>query len=137
MSRATGSGVIAILIGAFVLAGCSSSPSNQSANTTTTSGAPATTSTTAAAAAASCTQSAILAAAKSSTSTGPVSSVSNYGCSGSWAYANVTVGSGSASFDAVIVLHAQGSGWVVADRATACSGHMVPSAIYTQGCASS
>jgi hypothetical protein len=86
---------------------------------------------------ASCTQSAILAAAKSSASTGPVNSVYNFGCSGTWAYANVNVGSGSASYDAVIVLQAQGSGWAVGDRGNACSSHLVPSAIYTQACSSS
>ncbi len=88
-------------------------------------------------AASSAAQSAILAAAKSSTSTGPVNSVSNFGCSGAWAYANVNVGNGSASYDAVIVLQAQASGWVVADRGNACSNHLVPSTIYTQACSSS
>jgi hypothetical protein len=142
MTRASG-GVIAVLLGAAVLAGCSSSPSNQSANTTTSStAAPTTRPTTAAttatsASAAACTQSAILAAAKSSTSTGPVNSVYSYGCSGGWAYANVNVGSGSASYAAVIVLQAHGSTWVVADRANACSKHLVPSSIYTQACSSS
>ncbi len=138
MTRATAGGVIAVLIGAAVLAGCSSSPRNQSAGSTTTSTvAPTTTPTTASASSAACTQSAILAASKSSTSTGPVNSVSNFGCSGAWAHANVNVGSGSASYDAVIVLRAQASGWVVADRGNACSNHLVPSAIYTQACSSS
>ena len=57
---------------------------------------------------ASCTKAAISAAAMSATSVGPVSSVSGYGCSGSWAYANVVVGTTN-SFDAVIVLQASGS----------------------------
>jgi hypothetical protein len=150
MTRATG-GVIAVLLGAGVLAGCSSSsPSNQSATTTSSTAAPTTTTTTAetttttgaattttSASAAACTQSAILAAAKSSTSTGPVNSVYSYGCSGGWAYANVNVGSGSASYAAVIVLQDHGSTWVVADRGDACSKHLVPSSIYTQACSSS
>ncbi|HMK62502.1 MAG TPA: hypothetical protein VEG62_01705 [Acidimicrobiales bacterium] len=39
-------------------------------------------------------------------------SMVNVGCAGSRAYANVTVGTGSAAYDAVIVLQAQGSAWV-------------------------
>ncbi len=151
MRKASVGGSIAML-GAALLAGCSSGPSSGSDNTTTTSSvAPTTrpstaatttttagaTTTTAPAGTAACTQSAILAAAKSSTSAGPVSSVTNYGCSGAWAYANVNIGSGAASYDAVIVLQAQGSGWVVADRGNACSNHLVPSTIYTQACSSS
>jgi hypothetical protein len=73
----------------------------------------------------------------SSTSAGPVSAVSGFGCSGSWAYADVTVGSGENNFDAVIVLQAQGSGWTVADRGNACNNHLVPAAIYTQACTTS
>ena len=64
-------------------------------------------------------------------------SVDNYGCSGTWAYANVSVGSGSGAFDAVIVLQAQGSTWSVADRGNACYNHLVPSNIYTQACTTS
>lgn len=70
-------------------------------------------------------------------SVGSVSAVNGFGCSGSWAYADVTVGSGNAAFDAVIVLQAQGSGWAVADRGDACNNHLVPSAIYTQACTTS
>ena len=84
-----------------------------------------------------CTKSLITAAAESSSSVGSVSAVNGFGCSGSWAYADVTVGSGAASFDAVIVLQAQGSSWSVADRANACNNHLVPSAIYTQACTTS
>ena len=79
----------------------------------------------------------ITAAAESSSSVGSVSAVNGFGCSGSWAYADVTVGSGAASFDAVIVLEAQGSSWSVADRGNACNNHLVPSAIYTQACTTS
>ena len=61
-----------------------------------------------------------------------MASVVNFGCSGSWAYANVTEGTGSAAIDAVIVLQSQGSGWVVADRANACNNHLVPSDLYTK-----
>jgi len=84
-----------------------------------------------------CTKSLITAAAKNSGSVGSVSAVNGFGCSGSWAYADVTVGSGAASFDAVIVLQARGSSWSVADRGNACNNHLVPSAIYTQACTTS
>jgi hypothetical protein len=73
----------------------------------------------------------------SSSSAGPVQSVNGFGCSGSWAYADVTVGTGSNTFDAVIVLQAQGSSWSVADRGNACNNHLVPSDIYTQACTTS
>ena len=66
-----------------------------------------------------------------------MNSVAGFGCSGPWAYANVTVGSGSGAYDAVIVLHEQGSSWAVADRGNACSNHLVPTAIYTQACTTS
>ncbi|HEX4127685.1 MAG TPA: hypothetical protein VHX67_08935, partial [Acidimicrobiales bacterium] len=92
---------------------------------------------TASAAAAACTKDRISAAAMSATSVGPVSAVSGFGCSGSWAYADVTVGSGTNAFDAVIVLQAQGSDWSVADRGNACQNHLVPDAIYTQACTTS
>ena len=71
------------------------------------------------------------------TSLGPVNAVVGFGCSGTWAYANVTVGSGSGAYDAVIVLQSQGSSWSVADRANACSNHLVPNDIYTQACTTS
>jgi hypothetical protein len=73
----------------------------------------------------------------SDSSLGPVKSVVNFACSGSWAYANITVGTGNSSIDAVIVLQQSGSSWAVADRATACSNHLVPSSIYTQACTTS
>jgi hypothetical protein len=72
-----------------------------------------------------------------SSTVGAVTAVNDFGCSGSWAYADVTVGSGSTSFDAVIVLQAHGSSWSVADRGSACNDHLVPSAIYTQACTTS
>jgi hypothetical protein len=69
-------------------------------------------------------------------SVGDVTAVSGFACSGSWAYANVTVGTAN-GFDAVIVLQASGSSWAVADRATACNNHLVPAAIYTPACTTS
>jgi hypothetical protein len=116
------------LLVAVVMSACSNSGSPAPASTTTTSSSSS---------AVACTKSLITAAAESSSSVGSVSAVNGFGCSGSWAYADVTVGSGAASFDAVIVLQAQGSSWSVADRANACNNHLVPSAIYTQACTTS
>jgi hypothetical protein len=121
------------LLAALVMSACSNSGSPAPASTTTTT----TTTTSTSASSAACTKSLITAAAESSSSVGSVSAVNGFGCSGSWAYADVTVGSGAASFDAVIVLQAQGSSWSVADRANACNNHLVPSAIYTQACTTS
>jgi hypothetical protein len=125
------------LLAALALGACSNNSSPPTTSTTTTSTTTASTTTTSSSAAVACTKSLITAAAESSTSIGSVSAVNGFGCSGSWAYADVTVGSGSASFDAVIVLQAQGSSWSVADRANACNNHLVPSAIYTQACTTS
>jgi hypothetical protein len=131
--------LLSATLGAIALASCSNSPSASppptSAPTSSTT-APPTSSSTTTIASASCTKAAISAAAMSATSVGPVSSVSGYGCSGSWAYANVVVGTTN-SFDAVIVLQASGSDWTVVDRGNACSNHLVPSAIYTPACTTS
>jgi hypothetical protein len=118
------------LLAALVMSACSNSGSPAPASTTTTT-------TRSSSSAVACAKSLITAAAESSSSVGSVSAVNGFGCSGSWAYADVTVGSGAASFDAVIVLQAQGSSWSVADRANACNNHLVPSAIYTQACTTS
>jgi hypothetical protein len=118
------------LLAALVMSACSNSGSPAPASTTTTT-------TRSSSSAVACAKSLITAAAESSSSVGSVSAVNGFGCSGSWAYADVTVGSGAASFDAVIVLQAQGSSWSVADRANACNYHLVPSAIYTQACTTS
>ena len=118
------------LLAALVLSACSNNGSPSPATTTTTT-------TSSSSSALACTKSLITAAAESSSSVGSVSAVNGFGCSGSWAYADVTVGSGAASFDAVIVLQAQGSSWSVADRANACNNHLVPSPIYTQACTTS
>jgi hypothetical protein len=116
------------LLAALALSACSNNGSPAPASTTTTSSSSS---------AAACTKSLITAAAESSSSVGSVSAVNGFGCSGSWAYADVTLGSGDGSVDAVIVLKAQGSTWSVADRANACNNHLVPSAIYTQACTTS
>jgi hypothetical protein len=116
--------LVTAALGAMALAGCSNSPSSSTGSTTS----PTT--------AAACTRSAITAGAMSSKSAGPVSAVNGYGCSGSWAYADVVVGTTN-SYEAVLVLEAVGSDWTVADRATACANHLVPSAIYTKACTTS
>jgi len=133
--RATVGGLVAGLLFAAVLLGACSN--NGSSPTTSPTAATTTSTTSPSSATAACTKSLISAAAMSSSTVGPVDAVTGFGCAGSWAYANVTVGSGSGSFDAVIVLQAQGSSWSVADRANACQNHLVPSAIYTQACTTS
>ncbi len=136
-ARATVSGFVASgLLAALVLGACSNN-SVPPPTSTSTSTSTSTTTTSSSSSAAACSKSLITAAAKSSTTVGSVSAVNGFGCSGSWAYADVTVGSGAASFDAVIVLEAQGSTWSVADRGNACNNHLVPSAIYTQACTTS
>jgi hypothetical protein len=128
--------LLGLFAGAALLAACSSSPGNASAGSTTST-AHGTTPTTSSAAGVACTHGTIATAATSDTSLGPVNAVVGFGCSGTWAYANVTVGSGSGAYDAVIVLQARGSSWSVADRASACSRHLVPSDIYRQACTTS
>jgi hypothetical protein len=137
------------VLAAIVLGGCSSTPSASPTTTTTGDATPSSTASTTSAvsptsssttegADAPCTQGAISAAATKATSIGPVLGVSGFACSGSWAYANVTVGTSiSNSYDAVIVLQVSGGNWVVADRATTCSNHLVPTAIYTPACTTS
>ncbi|HEX4433188.1 MAG TPA: hypothetical protein VH012_00065 [Acidimicrobiales bacterium] len=123
-------------LAALLLAACSSNGSSPATSSTVTSATSTTTSSSSASTVA-CTKSLISAAAMSSSSVGSVSAVNGFGCSGSWAYADVSVGSGEESFDAVIVLQAQGSSWAVADRGNACNNHLVPSAIYTRACTTS
>ena len=129
--------LLGLFVGGGVLAGCSSSPSTPSASSTTSTTAAGTTSTASSAAGVPCTHRSIAAAATSDTGLGPVNAVDGFGCSGTWAYADVTVGSGSGVYDAVIVLQAQGPSWSVADRASACAQHLVPSDIYRQACTTS
>jgi hypothetical protein len=120
-----GGGVLAALL----LGACSNSSSPATSSTTTSSSSSSSP--------AACTKSLITDAAQSSSSVGSVSAVNGFGCSGSWAYADVSVGSGEESFDAVIVLKAEGPSWSVADRGNACNNHLVPTAIYTQACTTS
>ena len=128
--------VMSALLAATLLGACSNDGSSSPTSSTVTSASTTSTSSSSSSTAA-CTKSAITAGAKSSSSTGPVNAVNGFGCSGQWAYADVSVGTGSNSFDAVIVLQAQGSSWSVADRGNACNNHLVPSAIYTQACTTS
>jgi hypothetical protein len=129
-ARATVPGFVASgLLAALALGACSNNSAPPPASTTTTSSSSSSS--------AACSKSLITTAAKSSATVGSVNAVNGFGCSGSWAYADVTVGSGAASFDAVIVLRAQGSTWSVADRGNACNNHLVPSALYTRACTTS
>jgi hypothetical protein len=119
------------LLATLVLSACSnnSSPPPASTSATTTTPSPS--------AAAACSKNLITAAAESPSSVGSVSAVNGFGCSGSWAFADVTLGSGAGSVDAVIVLEAEGSTWKVADRGNACNNHLVPAAIYSRACTTS
>ena len=134
--RTVGCLAMSVLLGAALLGACSSNGSSSPTSSTVTSASTTSTSSSSSSTAA-CTKSAITAGAESSSSSGPVNAVNGFGCSGSWAYADVSVGTDSNSFDAVIVLRAQGSSWSVADRGDACNNHLVPSAIYTQACTTS
>jgi hypothetical protein len=110
-------------------------PHHDSHPATTTTTVPATTTT--AAAAPPCTKEAITAGIEASPNNG-LMSVNGFGCSGSWAWAGVTLGtSPQNSNDAVMVLSASGAAWQVANRATACSQHLVPADIYTAACTTS
>ena len=95
----------------------------------------ATTATTAASAGsgAPCTSVAITAALRASLNKG-FHSLNGYGCSGGWAYADITAGSAQGQFDAVAVLRASGPSWTVANRASACQGQLVPAPIRSQAC---
>jgi hypothetical protein len=129
--RVTVVGIVAgLVLAAMTLGACSDNNSPSTASTTSTTSSSSSS-------AAPCTKSLITAAAKSSSSVGSVSAVNGFGCSGSWAYADVTIGSGAQAIDAVIVLEAKGSSWSVADRGNACNNHLVPSNIYTQACTTS
>ena len=145
--RLTGAILLGFVLAATVLGGCSSTPAAAPATTTSgnttnttssTTAVPPASSSTTGGATAPCTQQAISAAAMHATSIGPVLAVNGFACSGSWAYGGVAVGTSlSNSVDAVIVLQINSGTWVVADRATACSNHLVPSAIYAPACTTS
>jgi len=133
-----------LLFVALVLAGCSTMSNKPAAtskpstipSTTTTTQAPGATTTVVSvpttAASAPCNEATIIAGA------GHVSALNGFGCSGSWAYADVTVGPDPQHLiDEVLVLNASAGAWHVADRATACNNHLVPSNIYTQACTTS
>jgi hypothetical protein len=143
ISRHHRGGLVAAALGIaapLALAACTSSPSTAPPTTTshpaaTTTTVPATTTT--AVAAPPCTKEAITAGIQASPNNG-LQSVNGFGCSGSWAWAGVSLGSTPQNtVDAVMVLSASGSAWSVANRATACSQHLVPSDIYTAACTTS
>jgi hypothetical protein len=63
--------------------------------------------------------------------------VTGYGCSGSWAYADIVSGTAQSSTDGVVILQASGSSWSLANRATACMGGQLPPSIQQKGCTTS
>lgn len=83
-----------------------------------------------------CARAAIAAAARHDKALGPVTRIDAFACVGAWAYAGITVGS-THGFDAVIVLHAPAGRWTVADRARACTRHLVPPPLYKRACSTS
>lgn len=83
-----------------------------------------------------CTRSGIRRAVDRDTSLGRVTAVGRFACARSWAYAGITVGAAH-GFDAVVLLRSVGGRWIVADRARACSAHLVPKPLYRLACTTS
>ncbi len=140
------------MVGLGTVAGCSTTPAaspqhHQSTTTApshpTTTSAPSTTTapsgststaaapTTTVALAAPCTEAAIAAGA------GATYTVHGFGCTGSWAYADVSTNHGTASYTAVMVLSASGGAWAQATRAAACNTRAIAAALYTRACTTS
>jgi hypothetical protein len=117
----------------LVLAGCTSTPSAAPVTTTTTTTTAPPPATTTTVPGPPCTQAAITAGISATPNEGLIS-VNGFGCSGPWAWAGVTLHPG---IDAILVLSASGSSWQIANRATACSQHLVPADIYTAACTTS
>jgi hypothetical protein len=121
------------LLAGLLWAGCGGAPAAapNTAPSSSTRSAPPTT------AGSACTKQSLGAAIAASPNNDLIS-VNGFGCSGSWAWAGVTVGTSAAhSIDAVMVLNASSGSWRVAGRATACNQHLVPAAIYKQACTTS
>jgi hypothetical protein len=80
-----------------------------------------------------CSREAILAAVKDGASGQDVKGLSQYKCSGDWAYAGV-ITSGPEGIEYTAVLQRSGDGWKAVDRAGPCEDHDVPEAIYQAAC---
>jgi hypothetical protein len=81
---------------------------------------------------AACAEDAILAAVKDGASD-PVQGLSQFGCSGDWAYAGV-ITPGPDGIEYTAVLQRDGDAWKTVDRAGPCKDHDVPSEIYKDAC---
>ncbi len=68
---------------------------------------------------------------------GTLQKVTGFGCSGSWAYADIVSGTAQSPEDGVVILQASGSTWTLANRATACNGGSLPPNIQQAGCSTS
>lgn len=75
-----------------------------------------------------------MAAASPALGVASVDQVTDFGCDGSWAYVDLTTGTGSAASQQVIVLRSSFGPWVVANASRVCAAHEVPAAISTSAC---
>jgi peptidoglycan hydrolase-like protein with peptidoglycan-binding domain len=76
-----------------------------------------------------CTGPAILAAVPSG------STITDFGCSGDWAWAGIDVSADHVGYEATELLKAAGGGWTVVDRAQYCvPASNIPADIYNPGC---
>lgn len=123
MQRALAKASLTAMI--LLAAGCGG---NESAAPTTGGGATTVT-------APDCSRVTILAAVKDGASGQDVRELSEYKCSGDWAYAGV-VTSGPDGIEFTAVLRRAGEGWKAVDRAKPCEDHEVPSDIYQAACES-
>lgn len=97
-------------------------------------GAPSTTGESSTAATeANCSRDAILAAVKDGPSGQDTKGLSQFKCSGDWAYAGV-ITSGPDGIEYTAVLQRDGDGWNAVDRAKPCEEHSVPDDIYQAAC---
>ncbi len=125
----------AVLLGAASLAACSSVPAavHRSAHPKTTAVVPSTLTTSVASAVAPCTAQALVAAE------GPGASVgtTTFACTGSWAFARVSVGAGEGQLITEDQLFSDSGGaWHEADEPVACRTRAVPSTLKADACAS-
>jgi hypothetical protein len=77
----------------------------------------------------SCTSATILAAVPAA------SSITDFGCSGEWAWAGIDVDADQGGYEATELLKAAGGGWTSVDRAQYCvPASNIPASIYDPGC---
>jgi hypothetical protein len=119
MRRALATGFL-LTAATLLAAGCGGAPSS------TEGGSPAATD-------AGCSRDAILTAVKAGASGQDVKELSQFKCSGDWAYAGV-VTSGPEGIEYTAVLQRDGDGWKAVDREGPCKDHSVPADIYQAAC---